>query len=86
MPSTTSSRPFAQEHLSDLLAFVSIDAGARIPGAPYLMTNDVAWRLPGSTPERNLRLWYDDAGLAGYAWFEPEAGDASFALSGRNYP
>ncbi len=50
------------------------------------MTNDVAWRLPGSTPERNLRLWYDDAGLAGYAWFEPETGDASFALSGRNYP
>jgi ribosomal protein S18 acetylase RimI-like enzyme len=38
------------------------------------MTSDVAWRLPGSAPKQNLRLWHDDEGLAGFVWFEPFTG------------
>jgi ribosomal protein S18 acetylase RimI-like enzyme len=68
------SRPFTRADLPDLLAFVSSNAKARLPRSMYLMTSDVAWRLPGSAPGQNLRLWYDDAGLAGYVWFEPTTG------------
>src|SRR5262245_33238965 len=42
-----------------------------MPERVYLMTSDVAWRWPGAQPERNVRLWWDAAGLAGYAWYEP---------------
>ena len=64
------SRPFTPADLPALLEFVSVNA-ARSPSRVYLMTSDVAWRWPGAAPERNVRLWWDAAGLAGYAWFEP---------------
>jgi ribosomal protein S18 acetylase RimI-like enzyme len=38
------------------------------------MPGDLAWRLPGSGAKDNLRLFYDNAGLAGFAWFEPDTG------------
>jgi ribosomal protein S18 acetylase RimI-like enzyme len=38
------------------------------------MTSDVAWRLPGAGAKDNLRLWRDEAGLAGFVWFEPTTG------------
>jgi len=41
-----------------------------MPGATYMMNSDVAWRLPGSDPKNNLRLWFDGEGIAAYAWFE----------------
>lgn len=68
------SRSFARADLPDLLALVSGIARSRLPGAAYLMASDVAWRLPGSGPGENLRLWHDDAGLAGFVWFEPLTG------------
>jgi ribosomal protein S18 acetylase RimI-like enzyme len=69
-----SANQFARADLSRLNAFISANAVARAPVPIYLMTSDVAWRMPGSGPKQNLRLWHDDAGLAGYVWFEPATG------------
>jgi ribosomal protein S18 acetylase RimI-like enzyme len=47
------------------------------------MNSDIAWRLPGSNAGENLRLWYDDQGIAAYAWFEtnsPISMDVRFDL------
>ncbi len=67
-------RVFTRSDLSALLAFVSHVAVTRAPCPIYMMSSDVAWRLPGSAPKDNLRLWFDDAGIAGYVWFEPTTG------------
>jgi hypothetical protein len=69
-----SAHQFGREDLPRLNAFISGNAVARAPVPIYLMTSDVAWRMPGSGPKRNLRLWDDDAGLAGFVWFEPTTG------------
>jgi mycothiol synthase len=71
---TFSAHQFGREDLPRLNAFISANAVARAPVPIYLMTSDVAWRMPGSGPRQNLRLWDDDAGLAGFAWFEPATG------------
>lgn len=68
------SRSFARADLPELLALVSQTAHARLPGPAYLMTSDVAWRLPGSAPRENLRLWHDASGLAGFVWFDAPTG------------
>ncbi len=66
--STFHSRLFSRADLPDLLGLVTDNARARWPAPTYLMNSDVAWRLPGSRGD--LRLWYDEIGLAGYAWFD----------------
>lgn len=71
---TISTRLFTRPDLPVLLDFVSAVAAARPPRPVYLTTSDVAWRLPGSAPKENLRLWFDDSGVAGYVWFEPATG------------
>ncbi len=71
---TISAHQFARTDLPQLQAFISGNALARAPVPVYLMTSDVAWRLPGSAPQHNLRLWHDDRGLAGFVWFEPYTG------------
>ncbi|MCB1644485.1 MAG: GNAT family N-acetyltransferase [Pseudomonadales bacterium] len=63
--------PFSRNHLADFLTLVTENARFRWPEVTYLMNSDVAWRLPFSSPEKTLRLWYDDSGLAAYAWFSP---------------
>lgn len=68
---TFHSVPFSRDHLQDLLSLVTFNAEARWPNVTYLMNSDVAWRLPGSAPRDNIRLWYNPAGLVAYAWFEP---------------
>ena len=73
-----SERPFAREDLADLNAFVS-SVAARQPEFVYLMPSDIAWRLPGSAPKENLRLWRDAHGLAGCVWFAPPT-DIEFVL------
>ncbi|HIG43263.1 MAG: GNAT family N-acetyltransferase [bacterium] len=69
MPSITS-RPFERSLLPDLLSITQANANARWPGVTYLLNSDIAWRLPGSSPEENIRLWFDNLGIAGYAWFQ----------------
>jgi GNAT superfamily N-acetyltransferase len=69
-----SAHQFARDDLPRLNAFISANAVARAPVPVYLMTSDVAWRMPGSGPKQNLRLWEDAAGLAGFVWFEPTTG------------
>ena len=73
----TTARPFTRGDLAALNAFVA-QAAARAPEHVYLMTSDVAWRLPGSGPKHNLRLWHDQSNardaLAGFVWFEPTTG------------
>ena len=61
------SRLFTRSDLPGLLRLVTDNARARWPGAAQLLNSDVAWRLPGSRGD--LRLWYDDDVVAGYAWF-----------------
>ncbi len=67
-------RQFSRGDLAQLLEFISSVAVARIEAPIYLMTSDVAWRLPGSGPKDNLRLWFDASGMVGYVWFEPATG------------
>ena len=69
--------PFSRDRLSDLFSLITINAKARWPHVTYLMNSDVAWRLPGSAPKENIRLWYDEEGIAAFAWFEPN-GPISF--------
>ncbi len=64
------SKDFERSLLDDLLSLVTSNAQARWPEVSYLLNSDVAWRLPGSDPEANIRLWYDDLGIAAFAWFE----------------
>ena len=64
-------RAFTRRDLPALRALIAGNARARWPHAAYLMTSDVAWQLPGSAPKRNVRLWFDSVGAAGYAWFQP---------------
>ncbi len=68
-----SSVPFSRERLDDLFRLISANAKARWPKATYLLNSDVAWRLPGSAPKENIMLWYDDAGIAAFAWFVPNS-------------
>ncbi|MCB1694446.1 MAG: GNAT family N-acetyltransferase, partial [Pseudomonadales bacterium] len=65
--------PYSRSRLPDLLGLVSRNARDRWPLVGYLMNSDVAWQLPGSAPKENIRLWYDDQGLAAYAWFQPNS-------------
>ena len=65
------SAPFSRENLADLYSLITLTARDRWPAVTYLMNSDVAWRLPGSAPKENIKLWYDDAGIAAYAWFSP---------------
>jgi hypothetical protein len=57
--------------LSELLA---TNAASGLPNPPVLLPGDLAWRLPGSEPNRNLQLFFSDDRLAGFAWFEPLTG------------
>jgi len=68
------SEPFARNRFDLLASFLSNTAAHCLPGPSLLMPGDLAWRLPGSDPKRNLRLFHDESGLAGYAWFEPDTG------------
>jgi len=56
--------------LPGFLGFVVANARDRWPAATCLLTSDVAWRLPGSQPEKDLCFWYQGDQLAGYVWFE----------------
>lgn len=67
------SRQFSRTDLPDLLSLVTRNAQARWPHVTYLMNSDIAWRLPGSGPKENIRLWYDDKGIAAFVWFEPNS-------------
>jgi ribosomal protein S18 acetylase RimI-like enzyme len=66
-----SSTPFSRDRFDDFLTLVAGNAKARWPNQTYLMTSDVAWQFPGASPKENIRLWYDDSGLAAYLWFQP---------------
>lgn len=63
--------PFSRKDFRDLLSLVSLNAAVRPVGRTCLMTSDVAWQFPGCAPQDNIRLWWDVAGLAAYAWFQP---------------
>ena len=68
---TIHSVAFTRHHLPALCEFTSQLARARWPGPTRLMTSDIAWQLHGSDPKNNLRLFYEDDALMGYAWYQP---------------
>ena len=57
--------------VSELL---SVRAASGLPNPPMLLPGDLAWRLPGSEPEKFLRLYFSGSELAAFAWFEPLTG------------
>src|SRR5260370_190064 len=59
--------------LDALIEFATKATGARWPRLNYMKGGDVVWMLftPGFDPYANLRLWFEDSGLAAYGWFEP---------------
>ena len=69
------SRPYAGEaDLPLLIEFARRATIARAPGDTYLHPGDVVWQLypaTGAAWFENIELWFDAAGLAGYALFEP---------------
>lgn len=65
--------PFSRKRLQDLFTLITNNAKARWPQVTYLLNSDVAWQLPASAPKDNLRLWYDEKGIAAYAWFSPNS-------------
>ncbi len=71
--SSFSSRAYAGiADLHRLIEFAQQTTGARWPGSTYMKAGDVVWTLYGSKPgDANVRLWFDDDGLAAYALFEP---------------
>jgi ribosomal protein S18 acetylase RimI-like enzyme len=56
-----------------LIDFARKTTGARWPRSTYMKVGDVVWMAHGSKPgvNSNIRLWFDSAGLAAHAWFEP---------------
>ncbi len=56
-----------------LIEFARNATGARWPCSTYMKAGDVVWMFftPGFDPCANIQLWFDDGGLAAYAWFEP---------------
>ncbi|HKI75526.1 MAG TPA: hypothetical protein VJ998_12810, partial [Pseudomonadales bacterium] len=66
-------RPFTREKFTDLQSLVTDSALARWPEIPYFLNSDVVWQLPGSNAKDNIRLWYDEHGIAAYAWFTPNS-------------
>jgi ribosomal protein S18 acetylase RimI-like enzyme len=57
-----------------LSQFLAVQAASGLPDPPMLLPGDLAWRLPGSQPEKNLRLFFSDSELTAFAWFEPLTG------------
>lgn len=53
-----------------LIDFARKTTAARWPRSTYMKAGDVVWGL-GSGQRANLRLWFDNDGLAAYAWFDP---------------
>ena len=69
-----SSRAYAGDADLDLLiAFAQKATSSRWPRSTYMKAGDVVWMMftPGFDPYANIRLWFDGASLAAYAWFEP---------------
>lgn len=68
-----SSRAYAgRADLDLLIEFTRQATGARWPSSTYMKVGDVVWMLYGSKPgDPNIRLWFDNDGLAAYASFEP---------------
>ncbi|HXW85156.1 MAG TPA: GNAT family N-acetyltransferase [Candidatus Binataceae bacterium] len=68
-----SSRPCAGvQDLSLLIEFARSTTRDRWPRPTYKKVGDMVWGFdPNSDLAANLRLWFDRAGLAGYAWFGP---------------
>ena len=69
-----SSRAYAgTADLDRLIDFAQKATSARWPRSTYMKAGDVVWMLltPGFDPIANIRLWFDNDGLAAYALFEP---------------
>lgn len=64
-------RTFSSDLLGELIELIAGNARTRWPAMTPLLPGDLAWQLPGSAPEDNLRLYYRDNRLLGYAWFQP---------------
>jgi ribosomal protein S18 acetylase RimI-like enzyme len=69
------SRAFSTDEMAPMLDFASRAAAGR-PEAVYLLPGDIVWRGPSAA---DVRIWYDDVGLAGYGWYEGLTG-AEFDL------
>lgn len=69
-----SSRAWRDTDYAALSTLLASNAASRLPEPPMLLPGDLAWRLPGSQPDRYLRLFFADSELVAFAWFEPLTG------------
>jgi ribosomal protein S18 acetylase RimI-like enzyme len=68
---TAELQPYSEDRLPELIELIAANAQSRWPAMTPLLPGDLAWQLPGSAPEDNLRLYYGGERLLGYAWFQP---------------
>ena len=71
---TMAGRAWSDGDYDSLSQLLAANAAARLPEPPVLLPGDLAWRLPGSQPEKYLRLLFSEETLTAFAWFEPNTG------------
>lgn len=69
-----SQRSWTDEDYEPLSNLLAENAALGLPNPPVLLPGDLAWRLPGSQPEKTLRLFFSGSALAGFGWFEAPTG------------
>lgn len=58
------------QDLKQLIKFAEMASGARMPRSTYLKAGDVVWAMYNVDRSDDVRLWFDDDGVAAYASFE----------------
>ena len=68
------SRAWTDADYGSVSQLLAEQAASGLPEPPMLLPGDLAWRLPGSQPDRYLQLFFEKGDLAAFAWFEPQTG------------
>jgi mycothiol synthase len=58
------------QDLEQLIKFAELASAVRMPRSTYLKPGDVVWAMYNVDRSDDIRLWFDDDGLAAYAIFE----------------
>jgi ribosomal protein S18 acetylase RimI-like enzyme len=65
------SHPHGADRFAELATFLTQNARTRLPGPSLLHPGDLVWRLQSPEAGDDLHLFYDDEGLAAFAWLSP---------------
>ncbi len=70
MAAYTSRAYSGAEDLKQLIRFAEMASAARMPRSTYVKPGDIIWAMYNVDYSDDIRLWFDDDSLAGYALFE----------------